>query len=335
MGWISQTMSSISVVIPAYNAGKYLPDALQSLQLQSRQPDEVVIVDDGSEDDTLEIAQGYKKMMNGISVSVVPQINAGVSCARNVGIHKAKGDLIALLDADDYLESDHLEILAKGFTYNDTVQLVFGASTYYDANLKKQLCPLATRKESLPCSIRNQGAYHFIDNDKLFHSLLPGSFISPSAIMFQKNNKLPLFNKNFSQGEDRLFLLHMVRSGLFVYVDKHLARIRRHDANATNTDTPARNLRIIKGRYELNKYLLGQTDFALNTQDVILLNNTIDQQRVDYNYNASLCGLYKYLNTLLSKDEIIATCSIVSIIKSIIRSIKFTLKPEKKKSVAY
>jgi glycosyltransferase involved in cell wall biosynthesis len=319
-------MSSISVVIPAYNAGRFLSDALQSLRLQSRLPDEVLIIDDGSKDDTLEIAHSFIGTIDGCDLSVFSQTNAGVSSARNVGISRAKGDLVAFLDADDYLEAEDLEVLAKGFTYDNTVQLVYGSAIFYDANLENQLGPTPTAKTSLPCSTRNQGDYYFLDKNKLFQALLPGCFISPSAVMVRKTKNMPLFNGRFSQGEDRLFLLNMVRSGLTVYVDRQVARIRRHDANATNTDTPLNSLPIIRGRYDLNKYLLEQVDFTLNEQDCNLLNNINMQLRALYDYSVSLTGFGNYLIFLLSNNELLTGRSLKEIVKSILRSVKCSLE---------
>ena len=87
---------NVSVVVPAYNAARFVRRAIDSALRQSLPPQEVVVVDDGSQDDTADVVRAY-----GPPVRCVSQANAGASIARNVGIEQSKGDWIALLDADE------------------------------------------------------------------------------------------------------------------------------------------------------------------------------------------------------------------------------------------
>jgi glycosyltransferase involved in cell wall biosynthesis len=87
---------TVSVVIPAYNASRFVRRAIDSALGQTRPPDEIVVVDDGSTDDTAAIVGSC-----GPPVRCIRQANAGASIARNVGIAQARGEWIALLDADD------------------------------------------------------------------------------------------------------------------------------------------------------------------------------------------------------------------------------------------
>lgn len=90
----------ITVIIPAYNAARYLPEAIDSV-LQQTAPDlEIIVVDDGSTDDTAAILAPYLDR-HGDRIQLLQQQNAGVSAARNRGIQAARGELIAFLDADD------------------------------------------------------------------------------------------------------------------------------------------------------------------------------------------------------------------------------------------
>lgn len=95
---------SITVLIPAYNAAAYLGEALDSLLRQTRPPDEILIVDDGSSDATPEIARSY-----GGRVTLLQQNRRGPGAARNLGMRTAKGDYIAFLDADDVCAPERLE----------------------------------------------------------------------------------------------------------------------------------------------------------------------------------------------------------------------------------
>lgn len=94
----------ISVIIPAYNAGGYIVDAMRSVLDQTHARLELIVVNDGSTDGT----SGLARNVDDARVSVVDQPNLGVSAARNTGLQKATGDLIAFLDADDAMEPGNL-----------------------------------------------------------------------------------------------------------------------------------------------------------------------------------------------------------------------------------
>lgn len=98
-------MISISVVIPAWNAARYIGDAVDSILSQSAAPDEIIIVDDGSTDSTAECVRKF-----GSRVTLIAQPNAGVAAARNRGIAAAQGEAIALLDADDLMAPRRIEL---------------------------------------------------------------------------------------------------------------------------------------------------------------------------------------------------------------------------------
>ncbi|MBE0534885.1 MAG: glycosyltransferase family 2 protein [Phycisphaerae bacterium] len=98
----------ISVVIPAYNAGRYIGRALDSVLAQTRPADEIIVVDDGSTDNTAEVVAPY-----GEAVRFIQQENAGASVARNTGITAATCEWIAFLDADDEWLADKLHLQAE------------------------------------------------------------------------------------------------------------------------------------------------------------------------------------------------------------------------------
>lgn len=106
----------VSVIIPAYNVERYLEDCLNSVLKQTYKNIEIIIVDDGSKDKTLEIARNYKK--EGNNVTVVHQENGGVCAARNRGLELATGKYIMFLDADDYLLPEAIETF-----YNDMINV--------------------------------------------------------------------------------------------------------------------------------------------------------------------------------------------------------------------
>lgn len=98
-----------SVVIPLYNKGIHVVHALESVLMQTFEDFEILVVDDGSKDNSLQ----YAKSVNSSKIRVFHQKNQGVSVARNVGIENAKGEYIAFLDADDVWHPDYLETIDK------------------------------------------------------------------------------------------------------------------------------------------------------------------------------------------------------------------------------
>lgn len=92
----------LSIIIPIYNIIKYLPRCLESIAVYVKYDYEVILVDDGSTDDSGSLCDEYAERY--ANISVVHKPNAGVSAARNAGIEKAKGDWIWFVDGDDYIE---------------------------------------------------------------------------------------------------------------------------------------------------------------------------------------------------------------------------------------
>ena len=109
----------ISVIIPAWNAAGTIGRAVESLLAQTRRPDEVIVVDDGSPDD---IASAVRRF--GTFVRYIRKENGGVSSARNVGIGEAKGDFISFLDADDLWRPPKLQKQMQVFADHPDVGLV-------------------------------------------------------------------------------------------------------------------------------------------------------------------------------------------------------------------
>jgi glycosyltransferase involved in cell wall biosynthesis len=120
----------ISIIIPAYNYGHYIIDALNSVAAQSYAHWECIVVDDGSTDHTAEVVAIFMAAHGDQAFRYVLIDNSGTSAAKNTGIDLARGKYIQFLDADDLLSVDKLEIQAALMEHQDCA-LVFSASTFF------------------------------------------------------------------------------------------------------------------------------------------------------------------------------------------------------------
>lgn len=114
-------MISVSVVIPAWNAARYVGDAVESALSQSVTPDEIIVVDDGSTDQTSDCVRKF-----GSRVNLISQPNGGAAAARNRGIAAAHGEAIALLDADDLMAPQRLELQRAVLTCDPNCAIALG-----------------------------------------------------------------------------------------------------------------------------------------------------------------------------------------------------------------
>ena len=119
----------VSVIIPSYNYSAYISDAINSILEQTYPHWEVIVVDDGSRDNTAEVVARFTAQDSRIKYHY--QQNQGVSAARNKGIALAQGDYIQLLDADDYISKHKLEIQVKILDHNPEIDLVYADSYFF------------------------------------------------------------------------------------------------------------------------------------------------------------------------------------------------------------
>ncbi|HUP59012.1 MAG TPA: glycosyltransferase [Thermoanaerobaculia bacterium] len=119
----------VSVIVPAYNYGRFLPEALDSVLAQTFTAWECVIVDDGSTDDTAAVAQRH--VARDARFRYLRQDNRGPSAARNHGIRESWGEYLQFLDADDKLAPGKLALHARFLDEHPDVDLVYGLSTFF------------------------------------------------------------------------------------------------------------------------------------------------------------------------------------------------------------
>ena len=149
-------MPKFSIIVPVYNVEKYIKKCLDSIESQTYKEEEVIVVNDGTKDNSMDIVNKY-------NVEIINQKNKGLSEARNEGVKKAKGDYILFLDSDDYIEKDLLKELNKSLTNNpDLVRFqireVFEDNTKKDYNEEPFLNKDGVEAFSILCK------YNFVEN---------------------------------------------------------------------------------------------------------------------------------------------------------------------------
>jgi glycosyltransferase involved in cell wall biosynthesis len=125
-------MATVDIIVPTYNTAKYLPIALDSVVAQTFEDWRILLIDDGSTDNTADVVAPYLESL-GSKLVYIKQRNGGVSAARNNGIRNAAAEFIALLDADDVWLPWRLEESLKCFTDRPEVGLAYGLISRIDS----------------------------------------------------------------------------------------------------------------------------------------------------------------------------------------------------------
>lgn len=224
----------VSVVIPAYNAGKFIEEAISSVYSQSVSVQEIIVVDDGSIDDTVSIASKS-------GARVIEQRNLGVSVARNNGIEHARGPWIALLDADDIWQADKLERQWAALNATADASFSFCDFAQFDENGIRNRSVLREVHRQFATVRRTpvgNGAF-VLDGATLRTALLVQNVIQPSALLIRKQALIDLkgFDKSLLACQDYDFVLRLTRDHVGMYIDQPLVRYRRH-AKATTSNIP-------------------------------------------------------------------------------------------------
>lgn len=138
----------ISVIVPCYNQAHWLPETIESILAQTYTNWECIIVNDGSTDNTSEVAHELIAKKPNVKISLLEKENGGVAQARNVGIQKAKGEWILLLDSDDIIHKDYLAKAVQQINTTDTINFInYGIQEFGEK--KRQHFPVQYIRENL------------------------------------------------------------------------------------------------------------------------------------------------------------------------------------------
>ncbi|WP_417377420.1 glycosyltransferase family 2 protein [Gimesia maris] len=121
----------VSIVLPTYNRARFLPGATEAIERQSYRNWDLVVVDDGSTDDTQRVLESIRRDY-GSKIKVISQVNRGAAGARNTGLDHATGDFVAFFDSDDTWLPDHLSQCMDVLLNTDDIDWVYGASRFVD-----------------------------------------------------------------------------------------------------------------------------------------------------------------------------------------------------------
>jgi len=216
----------ISVVIPVYNAERFLSEAIASVHAQTQPVAEIIVVDDGSSDRSSEIAAR-------LGANVIRQSNHGVSAARNAGIRAATKEWVALLDQDDIWEPEKIECQWRAVKLHPEVGVVSCQMSWVEQNGPR----VAEIEIPNDLAVRGaaDGSIRYIPRveDELPLSRMTDN---PSSVMMRRDVLLAtgLFDEGLGQNEDLECFLRVVARRPLAIVQRPLVRHRVHGRNNAN-----------------------------------------------------------------------------------------------------
>ncbi|NLM03434.1 MAG: glycosyltransferase [Clostridiales bacterium] len=280
---------TVSAVIPCYNCQNFISKTIESLINQTIKPQEIILVNDASTDNTLEILKQIKEQYPNIAEIINLEKNKGASHARNHGVKNAKGQYILFMDSDDIAEPTLIEGLVNRLDkLNSRAEnkYILCYSAYLQIDEKnKQISNIARGIQVEPEEILG---YEFVRN----------YIISTSGVLVKKDYfiKAGGFNEKIRYSEDWDLWLRLTQLGGFAYVDEPLIKIRRHGTNLSS---------------QVNKMLEGEK-LVLKQYSIDFVKEAIFKRKLDFEKNVVdyVSVLYKFeyweegfieLNNLLNK----------------------------------
>jgi teichuronic acid biosynthesis glycosyltransferase TuaG len=202
----------VSIIMPMYNAGRFVRQAVQSVLDQTHSNWELLIIDDGSTDDSFcQVRQFQDKR-----ILMFSQENRGVSAARNVALADMKGAYFCFLDADDVLPPRSLEVRLRMF--NGAISFVDGGIESFDLSMKTKMAEWRPRAQGNVLK-------------KLFR--VDNSCFFGLTSMIKRNARIDYrFDETLTHCEDLLFFMTIAHSGNYAYTDEVILRYRKNNGSA-------------------------------------------------------------------------------------------------------
>jgi len=226
----------VSVIIPTYNASKYLSQTLLSVFAQTYNPIEVIVIDDGSQDNTPEVIAPFQSRL----IYIRQENFGGPSGPRNVGLSHASGEYVALFDSDDIMHEDKITKEMAVLTGHPGGDLVFTDFSVIDENgnlIKERFLDSYTSFRNIlePC---DPTSFYLAKGVDLFHALLRSNFIGTSSVLARKNALLEAggFDQTLLNADDIDMWHKLARAGMtFTFIDEPLHSYRRRSGSISRS----------------------------------------------------------------------------------------------------
>lgn len=302
-----------SVIIAAYNSGATLSKAIDSVLAQSYAAYEIVIVDDGSTDDTSAVASRYEE-----KIRYFFQKNSGVSSARNKGVELARGDWVAFLDADDWYYPQRLYWHAELLGRNPEVDFLIGDYHFGRADgsiIRRSI-------ESTDFGLKTLAAADeygsvLLGSDEM-GLLIPSYFGSTFTFCVRRENFLALggYPESYSIGEDLYLIIRLCANSYKVGVCCNPMGVYCiHDSSLTRSDVVKSQIRTVETFSSLKEELRNAPSSIRNGFLVLLLNARFDLATALIKRGQHLKAIISFLPTLIESFSWSSVKMLLSIIK--------------------
>jgi len=227
--------SAVSVIVPSYNYGRFIGEAIDSILAQTLQPEQIVIVDDGSSDDTGQAIRRYSDPR----LQYIRQNHSGAAAARNAGLDAARCEYVTFLHADDRWRPTFVETMHGFLSADPTAVCVFSNFVRFQHGTGEVLGHQFDHYPELrrPALLRDApNAHARIPKEKAFGALVVCGEIPAhlQVMMFRRSLiEATRFDPTLALGDDTNFALQTFMLGGVIFTDEVLAEVRRHDIHAT------------------------------------------------------------------------------------------------------
>lgn len=281
----------ISVIVPVYNQQPYIAAAIDSLIAQTYQNIEIILIDDGSSDNSIDVLRHYEE--KDARIVVISKENEGVSATRNYGLRIAKGDIIAFLDADDLVHPDRFSVTAQIFSnypdcdvmFHDIVKTDINGTPFTGSYLSDVEFTTVAKEYLKPLTDSN----YQVSSSFYKFMFLNTTAMHTSSIAFKRTEETLLFDQDLFAGEDAdLWIRLAAQAQQIIYVDSVLSYYRQHDESITKN--------YIKYYRGVNDYLEKQNqryNKNLSEQEQKLLNHRILDNKTQLAYQYRINGFIK------------------------------------------
>lgn len=296
----------VSIIVPVYNTAKYLHQCLDSIKNQSLREIEIICINDGSVDNSLEILNGYAKEDS--RFIILSQKNQGQATARNKGIQISNGQFIGFVDSDDFIEHTMFEKLYKNATENNSDITMCCIKTLSDATGEIDQADPYMTLDLFPKELNNKVFNHSHTSDFIFRIcvmpwnkiykrdfLLKNNILFPEGLFFEDN---VFFYSSFFQAKR----ISLIKQKLYIY--------RKASETSTTYGDDAKKLDFFE-IFEIIESFLKENDFYTDLEDyyrtykkntLIYWYKKITNKKTKQEYFNKLTNLYNDIDQIMQTN---------------------------------